>query len=157
MTVARSMRPAIQIICVLSGAAWASSAFVRVSARVGGFAFQLRHGLFAVYPFDDSGDDLPFVSIDAATVGGDLRERLGLRVPPLLERSTACTAPPFALQLPAWFIFATAAALSFVAPRRPAQRNQNLAFCACGYDLTGNKSGICPECGATAPCGRGSV
>ncbi len=28
------------------------------------------------------------------------------------------------------------------------QRKRGPAFCPCGYDLTGNASGICPECGA---------
>ena len=63
----------------------------------------------------------------------------------------------WSLDLPHWFlafIFAIVPALRFIKWRRLRQRLQLISQgrCpACGYDLTGNKTGMCPECGeATA-------
>lgn len=43
--------------------------------------------------------------------------------------------------------------IEFVMARRAKQRSWALSGCCgrCGYDLTGNVSGRCPECGADAP------
>lgn len=52
--------------------------------------------------------------------------------------------------IPLWLPFAAAAALTVVLWRRdnaPAS-----GHCRCGYDLTGNVSGRCPECGREAMC-----
>lgn len=38
--------------------------------------------------------------------------------------------------------------LGFVATRRRCLRRRRGICVECGYDLTGNVSGICPECGA---------
>lgn len=37
--------------------------------------------------------------------------------------------------------------------RRRRSRPIPPGHCTCGYDLTGNVSGICPECGRSAPAG----
>jgi 4-amino-4-deoxy-L-arabinose transferase-like glycosyltransferase len=35
--------------------------------------------------------------------------------------------------------------------RQRALRKMRAGFCSCGYLLTGNVSGICPECGSAVP------
>jgi hypothetical protein len=56
----------------------------------------------------------------------------------------------FCVQLPLWIPFAGIAIptawLFWLGRRRPAP-----GACRCGYDLTGNTSGRCPECGQRAP------
>lgn len=53
--------------------------------------------------------------------------------------------------IPLWFpllTFAAFPAMAFVrGPLRRWRRRRNGWCVACGYDLTGNVSGICPECG----------
>ena len=44
----------------------------------------------------------------------------------------------------------TAAASALVARARVARRSRAGACKPCGHDLTGNVSGVCPECGAAA-------
>lgn len=54
------------------------------------------------------------------------------------------------IDLPMWIpAFVACAALAIVAVRQPAFVSSDEARCACGYDLTGNTSGKCPECGRT--------
>jgi hypothetical protein len=54
------------------------------------------------------------------------------------------------LVVPYWFptgLFATMpAAITILAIRRRARPDTN-ACSSCGYSLTGNTSGVCPECG----------
>jgi hypothetical protein len=61
--------------------------------------------------------------------------------------------------IPHWPLAMTAAVLPGMWFRRRLQRTRRLsAGCcsACGYDLTGNTSGVCPECG-TAVAGKDKV
>ena len=59
----------------------------------------------------------------------------------------------FTLRMPVWVIMAAAAApqaARYVRRRRRQARDRRAAtgHCpACGYNLTGNASGVCPECG----------
>lgn len=59
------------------------------------------------------------------------------------------------LIVPAWpipilLIVYPALALLFSPTRRRARRRLQGLYTKCGYDLTGNISGACPECGETA-------
>lgn len=47
------------------------------------------------------------------------------------------------VSIPLWLFFVIGIPLVWVA-RNPPRSNKN---CECGYDLTGNESGVCPECG----------
>lgn len=49
-------------------------------------------------------------------------------------------------ELPIWLIALLAVAGIVLAARR---KKTPAGHCLCGYDLTGNVSGICPECGCT--------
>lgn len=50
------------------------------------------------------------------------------------------------IRVPLWNLLALAAITTFVAWRSKRGRS-HVGFCSCGYDLTGNVSGRCPECG----------
>jgi len=52
--------------------------------------------------------------------------------------------------IPLWMLFVPCAALTFLLYRRD---RSHLPHCcaACGYNLTGVQSAVCPECGAPAP------
>ena len=71
-------------------------------------------------------------------------------------RADAVTGKPITtagttLGVPYWFLAALTAALPLLSPwraRRHRRRLLALGRCPrCGYDLTGNVSGVCPECG----------
>ena len=57
----------------------------------------------------------------------------------------------YLLTLPHWFIalfFATYPTIAFIrGPYRRYRRRKNGLCLKCGYNLTGNVSGVCPECG----------
>ncbi|QOV88471.1 hypothetical protein [Humisphaera borealis] len=55
--------------------------------------------------------------------------------------------------LAAWALVLSALGLSAVAPARRRSASDR-PRCPCGYDLTGNVSGICPECGRPTARGR---
>jgi hypothetical protein len=62
------------------------------------------------------------------------------------------------LVLPAWLVVAATAALPLaraVWHVRAARRRRPGHCPACGYDLTGNVSGVCPECGTPGFATRG--
>ena len=54
--------------------------------------------------------------------------------------------PGSSLRVPSWLPLAILAPLTAIAWRKA--RRPLLGHCRCGYDLTGNVSGRCPECGA---------
>ncbi len=60
------------------------------------------------------------------------------------------------LTVPIWLVAGITGAFPMIwlafALRRRRRRRQNCCM-ACGYDLTGNVSGICPECGRTVGAG----
>lgn len=57
----------------------------------------------------------------------------------------------FALVVPIWMIFVPCALVSLLFYRR-ARRKRLIGCCStCEYNLTGNTSGTCPECGAPTP------
>lgn len=53
----------------------------------------------------------------------------------------------FSLQIPFWTIFALCASVTLVAFRKSHVRFKEYQCRQCGYNLTGNTSGKCPECG----------
>ncbi|HEY3245257.1 MAG TPA: hypothetical protein VGM03_18090 [Phycisphaerae bacterium] len=57
-----------------------------------------------------------------------------------------CFVIPLGAVLALWLIVS---AVRFPTP------DVSFQFCDCGYDLTGNVSGICPECGQRRPGNRG--
>jgi hypothetical protein len=53
---------------------------------------------------------------------------------------------PRAIRIPVWALFAACLLATIVLFRR--YRGLPTGLCQnCGYDLTGNVSGVCPECG----------
>lgn len=62
--------------------------------------------------------------------------------------------PAQGLSIPLWLPIASLAALAFVSwysRIKPFIRRPNSCCKNCGYDLRGNVSGLCPECGRTIP------
>lgn len=51
--------------------------------------------------------------------------------------------------IPLWipFLLLVACGIALLAHQERKRRQQKSRLCSCGYDLTGNVSGICPECG----------
>jgi len=63
----------------------------------------------------------------------------------------------YVVYAPLWFLFAmfaTCPTIAFIrGPLRRWRRKRKSLCVKCGYDLTGNESGVCPECGtAVARC-----
>jgi hypothetical protein len=52
---------------------------------------------------------------------------------------------------PAWWQATVTAFMPFAILLRAARRSSKENACACGYNLTGNTSGVCPECGTAVP------
>jgi hypothetical protein len=48
--------------------------------------------------------------------------------------------------VPHWFLVLISVAVLFISTRHS---KRPIGACQCGYNLTGNTSGVCPECGAT--------
>ena len=60
--------------------------------------------------------------------------------------------------VPWWFVLAVASPLPLIRSRRWLRRRRRTRSgrCpACGYDLTGNTSGVCPECGGAVGAAKG--
>ncbi len=119
---------------------------LHLRVRVAGneIMLSLDRGRFVLIP--------PEASVDAATEIGfsvwhSVYANGSERPYPLQWRSRWHThaAVPFAL-------FATYPAAAFVFNRLRRLRRRRLGLCdACAYDLRGNESGVCPECGNRAP------
>ncbi len=59
----------------------------------------------------------------------------------------------FVIRLPFWFPLLVAAVPTTVLWHRDRRRSKS-GHCPCGYNLTGNESGICPECGTAVGSGK---
>lgn len=86
--------------------------------------------------------------------GRDIRPGSGVGLMPDLERRGLKT-PTGTLTrefwyVPMWFVFIVVATPTYLLlrPRYTLWRRRRRGLClGCGYDLTGNVSGVCPECG----------
>jgi hypothetical protein len=86
----------------------------------------------------------PFYAYIGAYRGGPLlvSERLGLRYPRVIGTG------PYGLAVPAWICLLAMGLPATVLWWR--DRRARPGYCpSCGYDLTGNVSGRCPECGVS--------
>ena len=111
----------------------------------------LRWGQVMVGWADDPQESITHIGISQCKRGGwtlpGLRDELSL---PYFERDAGSVDSPGAYfaECHLWLPFVITAAITIVLYRRtrgfPAGRCH-----ACGYDLTGNTSGVCPECGIT--------
>jgi hypothetical protein len=58
----------------------------------------------------------------------------------------------WAVTIPYWFLVLVLATLPAVEVRRFWRKNRSIDRCPnCSYNLTGNNSGVCPECGSPIP------
>ncbi len=113
--------------CVLLIAAWVLSMFVAVICPMGGVHVALGGGAF-VFDSTTRGGEFRWFLLPASARVFWLPERLG-RVE----------------YIPLWIPFVLIAIPTVIAWRR--DRRPKPGHCACGYNLEGNVSGRCPECG----------
>jgi len=58
--------------------------------------------------------------------------------------------PVYELTVPYWFVCGLFASLAMYCRKKSSPKNLDKSVCSkCSYDLTGNVSGVCPECGMT--------
>lgn len=98
---------------------------------------------------------VPRTEVIVGTGDWMVRTSVFLIPPPVTERRPSSPTAPMLhygpreyveIALPAWLLFAVACPLAvWVIMSRP--RNRTGCCVACGYNLTGNVSGRCPECG----------
>lgn len=73
---------------------------------------------------------------------------------PIVDR----TRDPWRVRVPLWLLVGLCGFVAWLAGRRPAKAVEHGGCARCGYDLRGNVSGTCPECGtvrsAVAGVGR---
>lgn len=118
------------------------------------------YGVFRIYllPAGDTADSPNGIAIDNSAeveaafleartqLPRGFREYYGLRLPRIGWTKARSGTIRVGLILPAWTVILAlsmpAAMLWYLDRRRPAP-----GACRCGYDLTGNTSGRCPECG----------
>lgn len=134
--------PMLWIALVALTGAWLGSSVGTIALQIGSTNAKLSGGTFT-FGFDPS---------QVATTGG----WLSLRVTPLAARQMSFWTWDWRnnligdeIDVPGWVgILPLLILLIVIARIRRLKRNRKLNLCPrCGYDLTGNISGICPECG----------
>lgn len=60
------------------------------------------------------------------------------------------------LQVPLWFVLSVASVMSIWMWRLCRDRHRQCACSKCGYDLSGTRTGMCPECGPSSHVARRS-
>lgn len=71
--------------------------------------------------------------------------RFGLRMPYIGKNRYESSL--FSIELPWWLPTLLFLGITIVAQRRGGSPEDGKNVCSCGYNLNGNTSGICPECG----------
>jgi len=133
------------ILTVLLLTAWMVSIRLRVYLSIGATSLYLAGGAVGCDPRHRDFETFKWFDF-GWSMGWEFMEEL-----PLIRFS-----PQLAVRVPLlipFLIVAIATAYLWERDRR-APRGHCVA---CGYDLTGNTSGVCPECGAPAPSGPGPL
>jgi hypothetical protein len=130
-----------QALCVLLLVAWIAGHFWLITWRPtsGSGFFFVGSGYTGVFP------SLPMS-----------RFQNGLRFNPPSERFRWAPHEPVTFEsgggyVAVWLLLVAVAVPTFLVWRRSRPRRMPGTCVQCGYDLTGNTSGQCPECGTTIP------
>ena len=131
------------VLCVMNGAAWGISTTWGVWFFGSTMNFTAASGIIDL---DFYGRELSQASV-AALQYGRTTGGLGLTWPRLILFRGS-----FVLKLPFWIPFMLVALPTAYLFWRDRDRRYPPGHCQkCGYDLQGNVSGVCPECGKAAP------
>lgn len=124
--------------CLTSAVLWAASTFFRVQWTYGNGQGSVIVGSGAVY-WMDWACELPVTGLSWGRP-----QQIRMRWWPIIAGRVP-------LAIPLWMPFCTALVASWLLSRR-AHPRPKVGTCAnCRYDLTGNITGVCPECGAPIP------
>lgn len=139
-------------VCFLALALWAVSARWDIVAWKGGWEISLARGRFYAYSWPKIHNSRPMFGRpriqpswqyhSRAVVDCTLSDRLGLN--PRIRFEWSPSRRVFAA--PFWMPFLGAATVT-LGVHRLDRRTLKPGVCPCGYDLRGNMSGRCPECG----------
>lgn len=141
------MRRAIRIakwngiaICLLLSAAWVLSVYSYSRVAIAGFTCELGCGTTAFANYSYTGFDSYLAWCD-----GVLHyTRFGLCWPSTV---TSVNGRRWVIDVPLWIPILSTLIVTGWLWRRDRRRSAP-GFCRCGYNLTGNVSGVCPECGS---------
>lgn len=132
-------------LTILMSVVWVVSLWWSVSFRMDGMgAIGLSNGCIVRFPENGLAGILPKgMKVSAA-------RSVDFEMPPAFNRDKFGTAA-----LAIWVALAPVAALAFTAWWFDSPQPRKKTLCAqCGYDLRGNTSGVCSECGARVPPAR---
>ena len=128
------------VVCVVLMTEWAVNSRYSLKYARGGFAVFLGGGQFRLYYTNTHKHRYgPGFSLDEAPHGSTWR----LLLPEFVHHPTASVTY---IDCPLWIpllVIALPTVYLFYRDRRPPRGHCQ----GCGYDLTGNVSGVCPECG----------
>lgn len=141
---------------------WISDAMITGKKRDAWFTKgNVRHPLWACVMLIILAAGLlsPSIQIGTTLVCLDWRLMVGARnisypAGALLNKAAPSIASPLPqdiLFIPSWLPAGALAALVFVGPRLLIVKQDESQCSRCSYDLTGNVSGVCPECGTPVP------
>ena len=129
-------------IATLAATAWLLTLGMQIGVWIGNVGLSLGHGCLTLSSAESPGTpvDQPMVFLTMA----DAPYSSGLVWPAQAQRLSSLTRTDQIF--PLWLVFSIAASLAGLFWHLD-QRRVVRGACVCGYDLTGNTSGTCPECG----------
>jgi len=128
---------------------WLGSVWLWTAYAYDVYHVSVGRGLIQIVRSPEAVEDQGFWALDW------VQRRDGFEwVPGLIRGTMLPSGPVWGLWLPLWIPFVAFIAYPTVAflrgPARRWRRRRAGRCIRCGYDLTGNESGVCPECGQAA-------
>ena len=150
--VCRAIRIAGLVVCAILAVTWAASAFVRLTILTNVWAVEVGDGGISIMSIDWLPSRWWGWRVMTVRPSQGLAFHLGLRWPSFEPRSSSLWA---FTHIPIWLLFVMTYAMTGVVTW-PLRWHPGRGTCRrCGYNLTGNTSGRCPECGTKTDPRRG--